>query len=226
MVERQSAVLGLAPTREHQVAVEADHSEICKFSNESNRYRVIAEKISVFLKKVPRTSLPADVVSVSRTTETANSSSVPTVYSNRVSSHSGFSSWLSQFADPEQLRPDNQEAPDRAPVPVISPGGVLGSNGMSGYCSDTVSSERSSAQTLLPHPEEEKKTTSESIKLPSSPDGFRLQVLISGLRKQGVLHGSSPVKLGVSLTTRVDDIILTLMEHGRADLFNRPSPTR
>lgn len=45
-MDRKSATLGLAGTRERQIALDADHSKICKFDNPNgDDYRQVADNI-------------------------------------------------------------------------------------------------------------------------------------------------------------------------------------
>lgn len=52
MVDRKSAILGLCTTREAQVAVEADHSQICKFSGDADSaYRGVSDRIAAMIRE-------------------------------------------------------------------------------------------------------------------------------------------------------------------------------
>lgn len=124
MVERQSAILGLALTRELQVAVDADHSDIGKFAGDDNRYRVIAERIKTVLDRAPKfTSLSAKDKSAPQSSNAAqdtgilNSSLNPVRISSMLSgetnvlTHPGFNSWLKQFDGPASSAGEDEEGP-------------------------------------------------------------------------------------------------------------------
>ena len=91
MVDRHSAVLGLASSREEQVACDADHLEICKFSAEG--FKNISERLVAFVARAKKEKEGL----VKPQTEPA------VQFSFHVGTNSGFNGWLSQFQEPARL---------------------------------------------------------------------------------------------------------------------------
>jgi hypothetical protein len=88
VVDRHSAVLGLASLREEQVACDADHSEICKLS--AVGFKAISERLVGF---VARAKKEKDALAKPKT-----ELELPLPF--HVSNSSGFDGWLSQFQGP------------------------------------------------------------------------------------------------------------------------------
>ena len=107
-------MLGLSSTREHQVAVDADHSAICKFPNTGGAYEGVSGRIVNLIQRALdlRNTTPHGVKSVQNDEDSGNrsiasgmSSTAVTLSSSenhpdQVLSHPSFMSWLGQFARP------------------------------------------------------------------------------------------------------------------------------